>query len=43
LGSRVDLSGSLILLATLGVAFVNWLYVRRKAEPEQTRVEEAVP
>lgn len=43
LATRVDLSGSLILLATLAIAFANWLYVRRSDQSEQQRVEKAVP
>lgn len=43
LASRVDLSGSLILLATLAVAFVNWLWVRRNREPEQKQLEQSLP
>ena len=41
LSSRVDLSGSLILLATLAIAFVNWLRVRRNKQEKP--VEQAVP
>lgn len=29
--TRVDLSGSMILVATVGIAFVNWLWVRRRS------------
>lgn len=43
LASRVDLSGSLILLATLAVAFVNWLWVRRNGQPEQKQLEQSLP
>ena len=39
--SRIDLSGSLILIATLAIAFVNWLWVRRRPEP-QTAAGQAI-
>lgn len=36
LATRVDFSGSLILVATIGVALVNWLVVRRPRAPAAT-------
>jgi len=33
LATGIELSGSLILVATVAVAFINWLVVRRKARP----------